>query len=70
VALAYSVLAQPDIDSGRLICPFNDVLVSKNAYFVVCRETQKDIGKIEAFRDWLLDMVAAEQEQITNGQLG
>jgi LysR family glycine cleavage system transcriptional activator len=70
VALAYSALAQPDIDSGRLICPFNDVLVSKNSYFVVCRETQKDIGKIESFRLWLLDMVAAEQEKITNGQLG
>jgi LysR family glycine cleavage system transcriptional activator len=37
VALAYSVLAKPEIDSGRLICPFNDVLVSKNAYFIVCR---------------------------------
>ena len=70
VALAYSVLAKPDIDSGRLICPFNDVLVSKNAYFVVCRETQKEVGKIEAFRSWLLDMVAAEQDQITDGQLG
>mgnify|MGYP005987354651 CR=1 FL=1 len=69
VALAYSVLAQPDIDSGRLICPFNDVLVSKNAYFIVCREVQKDIGKIEAFRDWLLDMVAAEHEQVKNGQI-
>lgn len=69
IALAYSVLAQPDIDSGRLICPFNDVLISKNAYFVVCREAQKDIGKIEAFRKWLLDMVATEQEKITDGQL-
>ncbi len=69
IALAYSVLAQPDIDSGRLICPFNDVLISKNAYFVVCREAQKEIGKIEAFRMWLLDMVATEQEKITDGQL-
>lgn len=69
IALAYSVLAQPDIDSGRLVCPFNDVLVSKNSYFVVCREMQKDTGKIEAFRGWLLDMVAAEQEKITDGQL-
>jgi LysR family glycine cleavage system transcriptional activator len=60
---------QPDIDSGRLICPFNDVLVSKNAYFVVCRESQKDIGKIEAFRNWLLDMVESEQEQVKDGQV-
>ena len=70
IALAYSALAQPDIDSGRLICPFDDVLVSKNSYFVVCRETQKDIGKIEAFRLWLLDMVTTQQEIIIDGQLG
>lgn len=69
VALAYSVLARPDIESGRLVCPFNDVLVSKNAYFVVCRESQKEIGKIEAFRDWLLDMVESEQEHVKNGQI-
>jgi len=69
VALAYSVLAKPDIDSGRLVCPFNDVLVSKNAYYVVCRENQKDLGKIEAFRHWLLDMVASEQDAITDGQI-
>ena len=69
VALAYSVLAKPDIDSGRLVCPFNDVLISKNAYFIVCRESQKDLGKIEAFRQWLLDMVASEQDQITDGQI-
>jgi LysR family glycine cleavage system transcriptional activator len=70
VALAYSVLAKPEIDSGRLICPFNDVLVSKNAYFIVCRENQQDNHKISAFRQWMLDMVAAEQEQITDGQIG
>lgn len=69
VALAYSVLAKPDIDSGRLVCPFNDVLVSKNAYFIVCRENQKELGKIEAFRQWMLTMVASEQEQITDGQI-
>lgn len=69
VALAYSVLAKPDIDSGRLVCPFNDVLVSKNAYFIVCRENQKDNGKIAAFRQWMLDMIEAEQEQITDGQI-
>ncbi len=69
VALAYSVLAKPDIDSGRLVCPFNDVLVSKNAYYVVCRESQKELGKIDAFRHWLLDMVASEQEAITDGQI-
>lgn len=61
VALAHSVLAKPDIDSGRLICPFDEVLVSKSSYYIVCREQQLDIGKIAAFRDWVLDTVAQEQ---------
>ena len=34
-----------------------------------CRKYQKDIGKIEAFREWLLDMVASEQEQVLAQQM-
>lgn len=67
VALGHSVLAKPEIDSGRLVCPFNQVLVSKNAYYVVCRESQAELGKISAFRDWMLSMVKAEQEEFIDG---
>jgi LysR family glycine cleavage system transcriptional activator len=63
VALAHSVLAKPDIDSGRLICPFNEVLLSKNSHYIVCREHQLELGKISAFREWVLDTVASEQEE-------
>ena len=69
IALANSVLAKPDIDAGRLVCPFNDVLVSKNAYYIVSREHQTDLGKIAAFREWMLDTVSVEQEEIKDGQL-
>ena len=69
VALAYSVLAKPDIDSGRLVCPFNDVLVSKNSYYIVSRESQVDIGKIVAFREWMLETAKNEQENISDGQI-
>jgi LysR family glycine cleavage system transcriptional activator len=69
VALAHSVLAKPDIDSGRLVCPFNEILISKNSYYVVCREHQVDVGKIAAFRDWMLDTVESEQEDLSDGQL-
>jgi LysR family transcriptional regulator, glycine cleavage system transcriptional activator len=69
IALAYSTLAKPDIDSGRLVCPFNDILVSKNSYYVVCRERQLELGKIAAFREWVLATVNEEQEQISDGQL-
>ena len=64
VALAHSFLARPDIDAGRLICPFEEVLESKNAYYVVCRERQVDLGKIAAFREWVLDTVAQEKEDL------
>jgi LysR family glycine cleavage system transcriptional activator len=67
VALGHSVLAKPEIDSGRLICPFNEVLVSKNAYYVVCRESQAELGKISAFRNWMLSMVKKEQDEFIDG---
>jgi LysR family glycine cleavage system transcriptional activator len=35
VALANNVMAQSEIEAGRLVCPFNDVLVSKNAFYLV-----------------------------------
>jgi LysR family glycine cleavage system transcriptional activator len=63
IALAHSVLAKPDIDSGRLICPFNEVLLSNNSHYIVCKEHQLDLGKISAFREWVLDTVAQEQEE-------
>jgi LysR family glycine cleavage system transcriptional activator len=66
VALAHSFLAKPDIDAGRLICPFAEVLESKNAYYVVCREPQVDIGKIAAFREWVIDTVTQEKEELND----
>ncbi|SUH13732.1 regulatory protein for glycine cleavage pathway [Salmonella enterica subsp. enterica] len=35
IALANNVMAQSEIEAGRLVCPFNDVLVSKNAFYLV-----------------------------------
>lgn len=62
VALGNSVLAKPDIDAGRLIIPFSHSLESKNAYYLVIRESQAELGKIVFFKEWMLSMV--EQEQI------
>ena len=69
IALAHNILAKPDIEAGRLICPFSDVLVNKSAFYVVCRENQADIGKIAAFREWILEMVEQEEESIEDGHL-
>ncbi len=63
VALANNVMAQSEIEAGRLVCPFNDVLVSKNAFYLVCHDSQAELGKIAAFRQWILAKAAAEQEK-------
>ncbi|MDN4501281.1 transcriptional regulator GcvA [Alteromonadaceae bacterium BrNp21-10] len=59
VALGLSVLARPDIEAGRLICPFTEKALSRQAYYFVCPQSQAEQGKIVAFRDWLLEQVAS-----------
>ncbi|WP_105258500.1 transcriptional regulator GcvA [Pseudoalteromonas sp. T1lg88] len=64
VALGNLVLAKPEIDAGRLIVPFNHSLESKNAYYLVFRESQSELGKIVSFKEWMLGLVEKEQEQL------
>ncbi|MCJ2375756.1 transcriptional regulator GcvA [Vibrio sp. ZSDZ34] len=64
IALGNNVLAQPEIDAGRLIAPFDEVLVSKNAFYVVCHDKQADMGRIATFRDWMLAKAQSEQEEM------
>jgi LysR family glycine cleavage system transcriptional activator len=63
IALVNSVLAQPEIDAGRLVVPFNHHLESKNAFYLVLRESQVELGKIVAFKEWMLSMVQKEQNE-------
>lgn len=62
IALGHSVLARPEIDAGRLVCPFEEKMINKNAYYLVCHQSLADLGKIAAFRTWILDQVREEQE--------
>ncbi|WP_158969959.1 transcriptional regulator GcvA [Paraglaciecola sp. L3A3] len=61
IALGHSVLTRGEIEAGRLICPFEEKLITKDAYYLVCHQSQADLGKITAFRDWLLTEVEKEQ---------
>ncbi len=61
VALGHNVLAQPDIETGRLCCPFDIVLPSDYKYDLVCPEEWAERPKIKAFRDWIVETVAQEQ---------
>ncbi len=59
IALGNNVLAQPELDAGRLVCPFDEILMSKNAFYLVCQEKQAETGRIQAFRDWVLAKAAS-----------
>lgn len=67
VALGHNVLAKPDIDSGRLITPFNQVLVSDKAYYLVTRDEQPKDTKLDKFKKWLLSEVASDQQEARYG---
>ncbi|KAB2825203.1 transcriptional regulator GcvA [Aliivibrio finisterrensis] len=62
IALGNNVLAQPELDAGRLVAPFEEVLISKNAFYLVCSEKQADTGRIATFREWILSKARSEQE--------
>lgn len=64
VALGNNVLAQPELDAGRLVAPFDEILLSNNAFYVVCHENQADTGRIATFRDWMIAKAASEQEAL------
>lgn len=60
VALANTMLAKPDIDSGRLICPFSERVESKDGFYIVSEIAHHEQEKIILFREWLLSQVENE----------
>lgn len=54
VAMADLLLFQDEIDSGRLVAPFDLVVSDDTGYFFFCPSDRTDEPKIVAFRDWLL----------------
>lgn len=64
VALVNNVMAQAEIESGRLVCPFNQILVGKNAFYLVSHDSHAELGKIAAFREWILARANSEREKL------
>ncbi len=58
IALVDSALARPEIAMGRLVCPFEERMDTQKSYFLVCRESHSDRGKIQVFRQWLMEQLA------------
>lgn len=60
VALARSVLARDDLNSGRLVLLFPEITCpSALAYFVVYRKECAALPRLVAFRDWLMSEAAS-----------
>ncbi|CUS49295.1 MAG: glycine cleavage system transcriptional activator GcvA [Idiomarinaceae bacterium HL-53] len=66
IALANNVLAKPEIDSGHLVQVFPETLPTNDAFYMVCRESQADAGKIASFRNWLLSEVQRDEEELNH----
>lgn len=64
IALVNNILAKPEIDAGRLLVPFNKVLVNQDGFYIACRDNQLDMARIAPFRDWVLATVKNEGDDI------
>jgi LysR family glycine cleavage system transcriptional activator len=63
IALARTMLAASDLMSGRLARPFRAAIPLRNTYWLVCPKATRSLPKIVAFRDWLLEEVAADGQR-------
>ena len=52
------------IDGVNRVIPFEERVESKDAFYLVCEESQAELGKIAAFRDWILALVEEEQDDV------
>ncbi|MDH3537128.1 MAG: transcriptional regulator GcvA [Gammaproteobacteria bacterium] len=63
VALLANVMAEPEIEAGRLLQPFAARLPVKLDYHLVTSPQKAQISKVVAFRDWIL----SESAYLRNG---
>lgn len=66
IMLARTMLAASDLIGGRLVRPFQAAIRLRNNYWVVCPSAMRSLPKIVAFRDWLLEEVAADRQRLAS----
>jgi LysR family glycine cleavage system transcriptional activator len=59
VAMARWALAEAELAAGRLVRPFPGILPCEHAYYLVTAESTAELDRVQSFRRWLLDQVAA-----------
>jgi len=57
VAILSPPMFQSAIDSGQLVQPFQQVAWYRHSFWLVYTEQKRNLPKVRAFRDWLLDAV-------------
>ena len=60
IALADTALLGRELESGRLIAPFDISLDSHNAFYLVYRKNHSLTPAMMAFRDWILEEMQAD----------
>ena len=58
ILLAQTILAYDDLRTGRLVMPFDLILPTKRAYYLVCPAADVERATIKAFRSWMLHEIA------------
>ncbi|MCP4327455.1 MAG: transcriptional regulator GcvA [Alphaproteobacteria bacterium] len=53
MAMGYLELAEHDISTSRLVCPFDQIVQHRFSYYFVCSEARVDQPKVRAFREWI-----------------
>jgi len=61
VAMGHIVLSQAEIQSGRLVQPFELMMESDFSYDVVCPIESAERPKVKAFIEWLVEVVQQEE---------
>jgi LysR family glycine cleavage system transcriptional activator len=55
IALSRRLLAQPELDAGRLVRPVPHSVRADRSYFIVYPDTGEPTPRLVTFRDWLLE---------------
>ena len=62
-----NVLAEPEIAAGRLVQPFSARLPVQMNYHLVTSPYKATLGKVRAFREWILEESAYLRNPLDSG---
>ena len=67
IVLGRQVLAQPDLDTGRLVAPFDLKLKADFAFYSINLDERSDEPIISAFNSWLQEEISGETNGVARG---